>query len=487
MTAAFTGSKGYTRGQIHTVFIGLIFLMFLGTVDQAIVAPALTTIGHELGNVGLVFWVVTAFLLTSAASTPLAGRLSDIYGRPVVVTGALSALLAGSFLCAVAWSLDGLIIGRCVQGLGGGALMALPNTIVGDILSPRERGRYQAYISGTYAVSSLAGPLLGGFLTEHASWRAIFWLQIPLIVIAWIISHLTLRQISFPRRYHAIDYGGSLLMVVSCTCLLLMLTLGGKQYAWVSPEMLLLCAGFLVAGVTFVYWQRVAPEPLLPSSVLYNPVMAVTSAGAVLVLMVNTAFAVYFPSYLQSKHGISVSQAGVILSIPLFGVVLGSYLSGQYVRTYGDYKLPPLAAVALAASMFLMLALVGDRIDWLQLFVVTLLLGVGLGGSLVPMMISSQNSVSVHDMGIATATHTFFRALGGSFGVAIFSATVIHEPARNSSVSLTNLPAVDISGGGGFSMFFAGCTGILILAWLVLSRLPVIPLRTTAASLEAND
>jgi MFS family permease len=490
MNPASATAIGYTRRQIHTVFCGLVLLMFLGTIDQAIVAPALTGIGRQFGEFGSISWVVTAYLLTSASSTPLAGRLSDIYGRPAIVSVALGLLFVGSLLCAAAWNLDALIGGRAIQGLGGGALMALPNTIVGDMLSPRERGRYQVYISGTYAVSSLSGPLLGGLFAEHGSWRWIFWLHLPLILIALVISHLTLRQIHFSRRSHSIDYVGSFLMITSCTCLLLALTWGGQKYAWLTPQIVVLAVGFLIAGIGFVRWQQVALEPLLPPSVMRNPVIAVTSVGAVLITLVSTAFSVYFPSYLQSSHGLSIGQSGATLAGPLFGVVMGSYLAGQYVRRSGNYRLPPLAGIGLSIGMFLVLLFTGAKLEPSGLVFVTFLLGTGLGASLVPMMVASQNSVGVQDMGIATAVHTFFRAIGGSLGVAIFSSAILYASGSVESGGPSSLNVVgDLlreESARGFTILFSGCAGILTVGWLVLAKIPVIPLRTTAASLEAT-
>jgi len=310
-------------------------------------------------------------------------------------------------------------------------------------------------------------------------------------LIALAVSHLTLPQIRFPRRVHSIDYFGSMLMIAACTCLLLLLTWGGRQYAWLTPQIGLLAAGFLVTGISFIAWQRVASEPLLPPSVIRNPVIIVTSAGAILIISVNTAFSVYFPSYLQFSHGLSVSHSGAILAGPLFGVVLGSYLAGQYVRLSGSYRMPPLAGIGLAIAMFLVLALAGPRFDATGLIFVTFLLGTGLGASLVPMMIASQNSVSVHDMGIATAVHTFFRALGGSMGVAIFSGVIAYASGLVESTSTSASSAAQgmLAGDAeqAFTMLFFGCAGILTVGWLILARLPVLPLRTMAASLEARS
>jgi EmrB/QacA subfamily drug resistance transporter len=489
----------YTGRQIHTIFCGLVLIMLLGTIDQAIVAPALAPIATEFGGFGSVSWVVTAYLLTATASTPVAGRLSDIHGRRSVVIAALVLFLAGSIVCGWAPDLNTLIIGRGIQGLGGGALMALPNTIVADILSPRERGRYQAYISGTYAVSSLAGPVLGGLLSGHYSWRWIFWINLPLIVIAAGLSWVTLGGLSAQRKEHKIDYLGSALMVGSTVCLLLALTWGGRRFAWDALPTVALFGGTVVLAALFVAWQMRAREPLLPLSILHNRIIVVTSIGAVLITMVNMALSIYLPLYLQIGRGQTVGEAGGMLTAPLFGVVLGSYLSGQYMRYSGKYKLPPLAGLAVAAPVLALLAYGIACLPVVAIVALTFLQGVGIGASLPPMMVSSQNSVPASDIGIATAVHTFFRAVGGTIGVAVFSALILHLLGTDAKLldgSRTDLHthaafATEVVGTvrltHAFGVFFAACAATLALAWVALKNLQVIPFRKTAARFEGTE
>lgn len=485
----------YTGRQIHTIFIGLVLIMLLGTIDQAIVAPALVPIASEFGGFGSVSWVVTAYLLTSTASTPVAGRLGDIHGRRSVVLSALLVFLIGSAVCGWAPDLNTLIVGRGIQGLGGGALMALPNTIVADILSPRERGRYQAYISGTYAVSSLAGPVLGGLLSGHYSWRWIFWINLPLIVIAAVLSWVTLRSLTTQSRKHKIDYLGSVLIIGATVCMLLALTWGGQRYAWHEWPILALAAGTVLLTTLFVAWQKRAREPLLPLSILHNGVIVVTSIGAVLIAMVNVAFSIYLPLYLQMGRAQSVGNAGVMLTAPLFGVVLGSYLSGQYMRYSGKYKLPPLIGLAIAAPALAFLAYGLPDLPLAAIVALTFFQGVGIGASLPPMMVSSQNSVPASDIGIATAVHTFFRAVGGTIGVAVSSALVLHLLGADASLfdgahGLHTSVAVPVDTSGSvtvthaFGVFFALSALTLAIAWVVLKSLPVIPFRPTAARFE---
>lgn len=493
--AAPDAPERYSPRQVHIIFSGLILVMLLGTIDQAIVAPALVPIAAEFGGFGNVSWVVTAYLLTSIASTPLAGRLSDIHGRRSVVVAALGLFLAGTLLCGMAVNLDMLICGRAIQGLGGGALMALPNTIVADILSPRERGRYQLYISGTYAVSSLAGPVLGGLLSEYYSWRWIFWFKLPLILLAIVLSWFTLADLSARRRQHRIDYPGALLMVGATVFLLLALAWGGRQHAWDSPVILGLFSASVVLGALFLAWQKRASEPLLPISILRNRIIVVTSIGAILITMVNMALSIYLPLYLQLCRAKTVGQAGVLLTAPLFGVVLGSYLSGQYMRFTGRYKLSPLVGLAVATAAFLVLAVAAGTLALAAVVGLSFLLGVGIGASLPPMMVASQNSVPAGDIGIATAVHTFFRAVGGAIGVAVFSAVVLHLLGPlGSQLETAHAAQGTVAGDAAaqeavhaFSVFFGACALTLALAWAALTRLPVIPFRKTAARFERAE
>lgn len=489
---AANGQMHYSARQIHGIFCGLVLIMLLGTLDQAIVAPALAPIATQFGGFENASWVVTAYLLTSTASTPVAGRLSDIYGRRITVIAALALFLVGSLLCGWAPNLNTLIIGRGVQGLGGGAMMALPNTIVADILSPRERGRYQPYISGTYAVSSLAGPVLGGVLSDLYSWRWIFWINLPLIVIAAAFSWLKLGGLSARRKQHRIDYLGSLLMTSSTVCLLLALTWGGRRFAWDSLPVIGLASGAVLLAALFLAWQRRAREPLLPLSILSNRIIVVTSIGAVLILMVNMALSIYLPLYLELCRAQTVGEAGVLLTAPLFGVVLGSYASGQHMRYSNNYKLPPLAGLALAMAALGTLSYGLANLPTSALVALTFVEGLGIGASLPPMMVSSQNSVPANDIGIATAVHTFFRAVGGTIGVAVFSALVLHllgpeatfHPGSHGPASFADSGVAATNATHAFSVFFAACAATLALAWMALRKLPIIPFRTSAARFE---
>jgi len=309
---------------------------------------------------------------------------------------------------------------------------------------------------------------------------------------------VTLADLSAQRKEHKIDYLGSALMVSSTVCLLLALTWGGRRFAWDALPTVALFGGTVALAALFVAWQKRAREPLLPLSILHNRIIVVTSIGAVLITMVNMALSIYLPLYLQIGRGQSVGEAGGMLTAPLFGVVLGSYLSGQYMRYSGKYKLPPLAGLAVAAPVLAILAYDIAGLPIVAIVALTFLQGVGIGASLPPMMVSSQNSVPASDIGIATAVHTFFRAVGGTIGVAVFSALILHllgTDARLLDGSRTDLhthAAFATQAVGtvrlthAFGVFFAACAATLALAWVALKNLRVIPFRKTAARFEGT-
>lgn len=471
----------YTPRQVHAVFWGLVPVMLLGAIDQAIVAPALVPIATEFRDFNALAWVMTAYLLASTASMPLAGRLSDLHGRRCTVLAALALLLAGSMVCGWASRLDVLLLGRGIQGLGGGALLALPNAIVADILSPRERGRYQAYISCTNAVAGLAGPLAGALLAGHASWRWIFWLHLPLIALAAVLVWRSLGGLPSATAGRRLDTLGAALLFGATSCLVLALSRLGRSAGWTEASTLALLAGGALFTAAFLGWQQRTPHPLLPPTILRNPVIAVTSAGAVLVAMVQVALVIHAPLHLQWIHGWRIGGAGSALAAALSGVVLGAYLSGQYMRHTGRYKAPPLAGLALAALAAGVLAGCHARAPAAAALALMFLLGSGIGLSQPPMTLSSQNAVPPSDIGIATAVQMFSRAVGGSLGIVAFGALVpdaIGTAAR--SPGTCDAACVE----QGFGMLFAAFAATLGLAWLALTRLRAIPLREHAAGSE---
>jgi MFS family permease len=465
------------------VFWALVPVMLLGAADQALVAPALGAMARTFDARDEVVWVVTAYLLSATASAPLAGRLSDLYGRRSVLLGALGLFLAGALVCGWAASLGTLVAGRSVQGLGGGALVALPNAIVADILTARERGRYQAYISCTHALAGLAGPLAGALLSAHASWRWIYWLQVPLIATAAALCWRTLDGRPAAGRRGGLDPLGVALMSGATACLLLALSWSGRRIGWMQPPTLALLGAAAALAGAFLGWQTLARYPLVPASVRRHRVVAVASAVGLLVAMVHGALYMQAPVYLQGIHAMSGSSAGTALAVPLAGVVLGAFLSGQYMRRSGRYKPAALAGLLLATIAAGALAWAPGRSAAWTAVAWMLLLGLGIGASQPPMTLASQNAVPPSEIGIATALQMFARAVGAAIGVAASSALVPQMPGPCAACAdglavQANGPVV---GPQTLGILFAAFAAILGLASLAATRLPVLPFREPPA------
>lgn len=459
-------------GQIHTILASLILVMFMGSVEQAIVSPALPVIADTFHDVNGISWVVTVYLLCATPGTLVVGKLSDIVGRQRVVMASLVIFLAGSLVCAAAINLPWLICGRFIQGAGGAGLISLPNAIVGDIVSPRERGKYQVYISGTYGFAGLAGPMCGGLLTSVFSWRAVFWAFIPLTVFAMIFVNRTLRALPVPASRHRFDYLGAALMSVSMACLLMAIE---ESRRITTADFMLWMTAALILGAGFIFHELRAREPLLRMTLLRNRVAIATSAGGFLVVAVNASIAAFLPMFYELRFGFSTSQAGFALALPLVGIVLGQYIGGQYMRRYGRYRLPPLWGSALAAVVSMLMAAPAARAALPVFMGLTLLGSMGAGACLPPMLVAVQNALHGREMGVATSLHICARSLGGMTGVAVLGMIVLSaiDPAGfttgsvSASVADTNTHAVD----HGFSQFFLGCSATFAAAFAVLLAL----------------
>jgi EmrB/QacA subfamily drug resistance transporter len=487
----------FPRREVRTIIFGVMLAMLLAGLDQTIVAPALPTIGRELGAFNAIGWVATAYLLTSTAVTPIYGKLSDLYGRRRLLLVGIAVFALGSLLCALAPDMLSLILARALQGVGGGGLIALANTVVGDVISPRDRGRYQGYFASTYALSSVAGPLLGGFFAERFSWTLIFWINLPLCAIAAAIVDRTLRRLPVRGTRHHIDYPGSLLMVTATISLLLALTWGGHRYGWASAPILGLLAAALLLGTAFVWRQSVVTEPVLPLPLLGNPVIRLAALAGLLIMLVNVSVIVYLPLYLELCRGLSAGQAGVVLIPEMIGVVLGAIVSGQYMRLVGRYKLVPIAGAAIASLALALLGAAADRIGIIGVAGGLLAIGVGLGTTMPALLVATQNATTPGDLGTATAVHTFFRTLGGAVGIAALGAVLLgsladHGGALAPGSDLAMLlaaarePALVAAAGDAFSLFFKVCAVLTAGAVAGLLLLKEIPLRHKPAGAPAE-
>jgi EmrB/QacA subfamily drug resistance transporter len=431
-----TGQSGpLSQPELRIVFGGLMLGMLLAALDQTIVATALPTIVGDLGGLNHLSWVVTAYLLTSTAVTPLWGKLSDLYGRRGAFQAAIASFLAGSALSGLAQNMGQLIAFRAIQGLGGGGLMALAMAIVGDLVAPRQRGRYQGWFGAVFALASVSGPLLGGFLTDQLSWRWIFYVNLPLGLAALAVTSVVLR-IPFPRLRRRIDYLGSLLLVAAVSCLVCATTWGGTTFGWGSAPIIGLAVAAVALLGLFVAWEARASEPILPLRLFANPIFTVAVAITGLLGLALFGAVVYLPEYLQVVQGASAISSGLQL-IPLtLGIVVASTGSGQLVSRSGRYKLFPVIGAALLSLGFWLLTHLQVTTPTAVLSGWMLVVGLGIGCIMQTAVLAVQNAVASQDLGTATSAVVFFRTLGGSLGTALFGAVLVNRLQHNLAVLL---------------------------------------------------
>lgn len=419
------GQPAFSHREKVVIFLGLMLGMFLAALEQTIVATALPGIAADLKSVEHLSWVVSAYLLTSTAATPIYGKLSDLYGRKLMLQIAIGIFLATSLLCGLAQSMTELVVYRALQGLGGGGLLAMAHATIADVVTPRERGRYQAYIASTFAAASVAGPVLGGLFTEHLSWHWIFWINLPFGLAALLVAQKTLRRLQVKRLRHHIDYAGAVLIVSAVCCVLLVTTMGGNDFAWTSPVILGLAAAALALFGLAVWQERRAPEAILPPRLFRNSNYVITMSSSLLLAMIMMGGLVFMPLLLQLVYQMSAGDSGLML-IPLTCTsVMGAITAGQLVARTGRYKrFPVLGMMFVLAAMLLLATVTAATPLWLAGIYMGLS-GYGIGLFMPVMLISVQNSVEPRDLGVGTASVSFFRSMGGAFGVALFSAVLI--------------------------------------------------------------
>ncbi len=417
------GPQYFSHRQILAILFGVMAGMLLAALDQGIVGTALPRIVSDLGGLDRLSWVVTAYLLTSTAATPLWGKISDLYGRRLIFQVAIGIFLVGSALSGLSQNMTQLIGFRALQGVGGGGLFAIALSIIGDVIPPRERGRYQGYFGAVFGVSSVAGPLLGGWFTDGPGWRWIFYINLPVGLAALVITSAVLRM-PVTRRQHRIDYLGAATIVAAVACLLLYLDWRGNKFGWTEPVALALLAGFVVLSALFVLMEVRGVEPIIPMRLFRNPVFSIGNLYGFLAGVAMFGAIIFLPIYLQAVKGLSPTASGLALLPAIIGIFSTSISSGQLITRTGRYKIYPIiGSVVLAFSMFLLARLAVDTPFW-QVALYEYLFGAGLGFTLQTIVTAIQNAVEFRDMGAATSSATFFRQMGGSIGAAVFGAVL---------------------------------------------------------------
>ncbi len=438
------------------VFGALLLVLLMAALDQTIVSTALPTIVGDLGGLQHLSWVVTSYLLASTVAGPLYGKLGDLYGRKPVLQVAIALFLAGSMLSGLAQSMPELIAFRAVQGLGGGGLMVVSMAVVGDLVAPRERGRYQGLFGGVFGVATVAGPLLGGFFVDNLSWRWIFYINLPLGALALAVISIAFRSQQTTARYR-IDWLGTLVLAAGLSGVIVYTSLGGTTYAWSAPGMLAALAGGLALLAIFPFVESRAAEPILPLDLFRNPTFRTTSAIGFVVGFALFGSVTFVPLYLQVVKGHSATGSGLLMTPMMIGLLATGVASGLLISRDGRYRQFPIMGTAVAAVALFLLSRLGVSTPTWVAAAFLAILGVGLGMVMQVLVLAAQNAVDHRLLGVATSGASLARQIGGSIGVSVFGAIFtnrldhemsqraprgVHVPAHTSPALLHQLPAV---------------------------------------------
>ena len=415
-----------SHAEIMVVITALMLAMLLAALDQTIVSTALPKIASDLKGLSKYSWVATAYLLTSAVATPLYGKISDMFGRKKIFQSAIVIFLVGSALCGLSQNMNELIFFRGLQGIGAGGLMTLVFAIVGDIVPPRQRGRYQGYFGAVFATSSVIGPLLGGFFTDHLSWRWVFYINLPIgaLALATIAArlHLPVR-----RTEHKVDYAGAGLLATSVVTLLLATVWGGVDYPWLSAQILGLFGTALSSAILFIWRETRAAEPILPLRLFKNHIFSVTTLLSLVIGVVMFGALIFLPQYQQIVRGDSATKSGLMLLPLIVGLMLSSVTSGRIISKIGRYRKFPIIGTILMTLSFWLFSHITATTSRVELGVWMFILGIGIGQVMPVLTLAVQNAVDRRDLGTATSSVVFFRTIGSALGAAAFGAILLNR------------------------------------------------------------
>jgi EmrB/QacA subfamily drug resistance transporter len=457
-------------------FAAVVMAMLPAVLDQTILATALPVIARSLGRVSDVAWLVSAYVVAAAATTPLWGKVGDRHGRKLVLQVALAWFVIASALCGAAQDLTQLIVFRAVQGVAAGGLMTLAMATVGDLVAPRERARYQGYIAAAFAIATIVGPLIGGTLVEHAGWRWVFYVNLPLGLVALAGLGLRLPPADRDRSPHPIDAVGAALLMAATGAFMLTCIWGGDRYAWTSPRILALAAATAVLTALVVARERRAADPLVPLRMLRTRVVAVASLALFLATAALFAVTVFVPLFLQTTTGATPTESGLLLVPAMLGITVSTTLSGRSIARTGRYKRFPLLGLGLMSAALVVLAAIAGHPSRVGTGIGLAVFGLGFGMVTQILVVAVQNSVERRELGVATAVTGFFRALGGAVGAAVLGAVFAARAGVHASAAGGHALRAEVIHGAQAVFLVAAPLAALALAVVLL--LPEAPLRT---------